>query len=395
VNTEERQLGRNRTASEFAASHNHGSRSWIAGAVVAIMVLAAGIPAWAQQSRVYREGRAWVEEVSGTVPASRYVKVITDVGNITVQGGGSDGITYTIRKRSFTSSEQEARKQFGMFRVTTINKGEASYIQGDWPPPHDMRRFSADFVLQVPNGTEVAYLRTQGGNITATSINGRVDAETAGGNLTLDNVGGVKLTTAGGNVSVGNSGGDVVVRSGGGNVHVAKSNGRLDVETGGGQVSIGSAQATVVRTNGGNIEVKQAGGDLVASTGGGSVDVGEVNGKANLETGGGSIRLGSAKGLVNARTGGGSIELLKLLHGAQAQTGAGAITAEFVGSKEQFEQSDLRTMAGDIRVLLANWIPVTVHAATEMSKGRGIEASDFQELKITSEWADWGQKATY
>jgi hypothetical protein len=392
----QRQLGRSETANRPAASHNRGARRFIAGAVLAVLMIATGAPAWGQQSRVYREGRAWVEEITGTMPVARYAKVITDVGNITVQGGGSQSITYTVRKRSFTNSEQEARKQFAMFNVITGKKLEASYLKGDWPPPHNIQRFSADFILQLPNGVEVAYLRTLGGNITANSFNGRVDAETSGGNLVLDNVGIIRASTAGGNVTVGNSSGNVVVRSGGGNIKVSKVNGNLEVETGGGQVNVGSAQTTIVRTSGGNIQVKQSTGDLVASTGGGSVDVGEVYGKASLETSGGSIRLGLAKGLVSARTGSGSIELFKLSHGAQAQTSAGTITAEFVGSKEQFQESYLRTMAGDVRVYLGNWIPVTVHAASEMASGRvGIEAPDFPELKVTTEGVEWGPKSTY
>lgn len=381
-------------ANRPAASHNQGARRLIAGTVLVLLVIATGVPASAQQSRVYRDGRAWVEEITGTLPVARYAKVITDVGNITVQGGGSQSITYTVRKRSFTGSEQEARKQFAMFNVIAVKKMEASYLKGDWPPPHNIQRFNADFIIQVPDGVEVAYLRTQGGNITANNFKGRIDGETAGGNLSFDDVATINVKTAGGNVNVGNAAGDLAIKSGGGNIRINKVNGRVDVETGGGQVIVGSALATVVRTNGGNIAVKQTSGDLVAFTGGGSVDVGEVKGKTQIETGGGSIRVASAKGLVSARTGGGSIELQKLLYGAQAQTGAGTITAEFVGSKEQFQESYLRTAAGDVRVYLGNWIPVTVHAASEMANGRGIE-TDFPELKVTSEGADWGPKSTY
>ena len=48
--------------------------------------MAAAIPVWAQQSRIYRDGTSWVEEISGTLPATRQVRIITDLGSVQVQG---------------------------------------------------------------------------------------------------------------------------------------------------------------------------------------------------------------------------------------------------------------------------------------------------------------------
>src|SRR5271169_1605254 len=69
-------------------------------AVIVLLAVAAAVPLCAQQSRVYREGAAWVEETTGTLPVGREIKVNTDLGSVQVQGN-SPNITYVIRKRSF------------------------------------------------------------------------------------------------------------------------------------------------------------------------------------------------------------------------------------------------------------------------------------------------------
>ena len=43
--------------------------------------------AMAQQSRVYREGGNWTQEITGTLAAARNLRVKVDMGSVRVEGG--------------------------------------------------------------------------------------------------------------------------------------------------------------------------------------------------------------------------------------------------------------------------------------------------------------------
>jgi DUF4097 and DUF4098 domain-containing protein YvlB len=383
--------------------------------IAMVLALFTAVPAIAQQSRVVvktnvnaitdtsttvseqtvvREGRAFVEETSGNMTPARQLRVSTDNGNIRVQGGSSQQITWVVRKRSYASNEQEAKKQFERFRVNSGRKAEQAFIEAGWSgaPAH---RFGVEITLQVPRDMEFVRLDTNGGNLTINGANARVEVATRGGNIALDDIGGaVRAQTAGGNVAIGNVNGEIVLKSGGGNVKIANAKGRVDVNTMGGDIVVGSADSVLVNTMGGSVSVNRSGGDVQVSTAGGSVDLGDVFGRATVNTGGGNIRVGGAKGAVVANTGGGNVELFKLWQGAQVQSGAGCIRAEFIGGSGSFTNSSLRTAAGDVTVYLLGGLPVTIHAASEMTTGRGVW-SDFPELKVTTEGGEYGPKSMY
>ena len=376
-----------------------------------VVALFTAVPAFAQASRVVtrtvvntttnstvntqavvREGRAFIEETSGNMTPARQLRVSTDNGNIRVQGGSSQQITWVVRKRSYAPSEQEAKKEFERFRVNSGRRAEQAFIEASWSgsQPH---RFAADITIQVPRDMEFVRLDTNGGNLTINGTNARVEVATRGGNIALDDVAGaVRAQTAGGNVTIGNVNNEIVLKSGGGNVKIANAKGRVDVNTMGGDIVVGSADAVLVNTMGGSVSVNRSGGDVQVNTAGGSVDLGDVLGKATVQTGGGNIRVAGAKGPVVANTGGGNVELFKLLQGAQVQSGAGCIRAEFIGGRGSFTSSSLRTAAGDVVIYLSGGLPVTIHGASEMTTGRGV-SSDFPELKIATEGGEYGPKS--
>ncbi len=91
-------------------------------------------------------------------------------------------------------------------------------------------------------------------------------------------------------------------------------------------------------------------------------------------------------------TGGGSVELYNVGQGAQVETGAGPILVEFTAGRG-FSDSSLHTAAGDVSVCLADNMPVTVHATSDMATGRGIQ-SELTGLRITSS-GQYGPKSMY
>ncbi len=343
-----------------------------------------------QGTRFYRDGRSWVEETSGTMTPARTLKVATDCGNIHVHGSGAQTITYVIKKRSYVSSEAEARRQFERYRITATRNSDTAVIEARWMSGRS-ERFSTEINVEVPRDMALVHLDTRGGNLGVTGTTARVELETQGGNVSVADVGPVHINTQGGNVAADAVHGDTQINSGGGNVSVGESQGKGEINTAGGNVNVKSIAWGTVQTGGGSIQIGQSRGDLTAETGGGSIDVNEVQGKATLQTGGGNIRLGSARGQVTASTGGGSIEMWKLYQGARAQTGAGAITAEFLGGKGAFSDSILRTAAGDVIVYLGSSLPCTIHASAEMASGQGIR-SEFSDIKITQEGGQYGPR---
>ena len=345
-------------------------------------------------SNVYREGNAWVQQMTGELRGARMIKVFTDAGSVRVMGSDRDTVSYRLTKKVWTSSEESARRNFELFKISAATVGDAATFRGECHGPYG--KTSIDFDIQVPKGMTVVFVRTEGGSINVGSVTGRVDLQTEGGSIGLDNIGGsIAAETSGGSIDVGNAGGEVKVETSGGSVRIQNAKGRTSADTSGGSIEVGTISApAVLNTAGGSIRAQQIGGDLSAETAGGNLDIGDVNGRAKLSTAGGSIRLNSAKGRVDADTAGGSIRLMSVGGGATAQTAAGSIYVEFVGNKAGFSDSRFETTAGDITVVLPSNLGTCVRAGIEMASGHKIQ-TDFAEVKVTSEGGEYGPKEIY
>ncbi len=348
--------------------------------------------AGAQQTSVSREGSGWVQVINGSLSAAKNLRIKVDIGSVHVEGSSRQDIGYVIHNRASTSSEETARHQFDNYKITASIKGDTAWIVADWQGGH-VHKFSGDFVINVPRSLEWAKVETDGGNVIATGIAGRIDAESGGGTIHVDEIGGaVNAETGGGSIEAGTTGGDLNLNTGGGSIKIIAAKGKINAESGGGSlVLISGLQGAVLETGGGNIQVDRCSGQVKASTGGGSIDLGEIGGKAEVETGGGSIRLTSATGSVHAETSGGSIEL-NGVPSAQAETGVGGIVAKFVSTSGAPTDSVLETSVGDITVYLAADLKINIRASIEVANGHSIH-SDFPELKVTSEGGEWGAKS--
>jgi DUF4097 and DUF4098 domain-containing protein YvlB len=356
------------------------------------LVLALFAPiALAQETKVSRENGAWCQEITGSLAAVKNLRVKVDMGSVVVRGGQQQAISYAIHSHSYTSTEQDARRQFESYKISAYVRGDTAWITGDWQGGRP-RKFSGEFTINLPRDMNLVKLETQGGNVDATGIIGRVEAESGGGSMHLDDIGGgVKAETGGGSIDVGTISGDIGLHTGGGAIEVHHANGKLIAETGGGSVEIQSAAQTAsIETGGGSIEVRQCNGKVKVSTGGGSIDLGDIGGPVDIETGGGSIHLTSAKGPVRAQTGGGGIELYGV-PSARAETGAGAITVKIINTGGERADSVLETSAGDITVYIAADVAISVRASVDLGSGHRI-SSDFSDIHIQSEGGQWGPK---
>ncbi len=364
------------------------------GMLIAVAVLCS-LPTAAQESRFSREGENWVQVVTGSLPATRSLKVDNEIGSIRINGGAQRTIQYTVTKRISGASEESSRRQFEAFRIIGNTRGDTTILEGRAEGGR-YKRFSVEFVISVPRDLSGLKAETNAGSVWVNNIAGAASVETSAGSINLNDVGGtIAANTAGGSIEVSNAGGNVALDSAGGSITLRNVKGRVAANTAGGSILVDTTeQGVVAETAGGSINVNKCGGALKASTAGGSVEVGDVNGPATLDTAGGSIRLKQATGQVKANTGGGAIHLYRLMRGVNAETGAGSITAEFVAKPGQFTDSALATNVGDVIVYLPPDLGVTVKAVIESALGHRIR-SDFPELKIASEGGDFGPKEVY
>lgn len=346
-----------------------------------------------QDGRIYREGSNWVQEVTGELGGAKNLRVKLDMGSVKVQGGSQAGITYVIHRRAYTSSEQQARREFSSTRISASTKGDTAWLIAERAGNRN-RKCSDDLVVNVPRNLDLAKIETGGGSVSAIAIAGRVEIESAGGSIHVDDIGGeVKAETGGGTIEVGSVGNDVDLDTGGGNIKVASVKGDIKASTGGGSVVVLSGlQGAVLETGAGSIRLDKCSGTVTATTGGGSIDLGEIGGPVKIESGAGSIRLASAKGRVEAETGGGSIQL----DGAtsvRAETAAGGIIVKLLSSSDVHSNSTLETTAGDITVYMANDLPITIRASIELANGHSIH-SDFSDIHVVSEGGNWAKTVT-
>jgi hypothetical protein len=343
---------------------------------LATLILAASLAAVAQNpaTHIYRSGPQWVEESNGSLAAGRTVRVKTIAGSIKVWGGQQNNITYIVRKRVCASSEESARRQFSLMRVSAANSGEVAFLRAE---SGRASHVSADFEVHVPYHTALLKLDTDGGTVNAANISGQVDANTGGGVIQLDQIGGVVVArSGGGNIEIGKANGDVSLETGGGNIRVVSAGGNVKASSGGGDLNIGSGQVMVLDTGGGSIKVNKCNGQVKASTGGGNLDLNDIGGPAQVETGGGAIHIGQTRG------------------GLRAQTGAGTIIADLASSRNSFTNSRLETSVGDIIVYVPDDLGVTIRATVEVAQGRGI-TSDFSGLTITRSQEGMGPREAY
>jgi hypothetical protein len=358
----------------------------LAGTIALMLSLAYLAPA--QQSRIYQQGSTWAEERSGSLAGAKNLRIDVDHGNVRIQGGSQQNITYSFHNVAYTSAEQRARRELSSYQVSSSVRGDTAYITAE--DQGTGKRCAADFTINVPRDMTSIRVDTNGGSVVAMGVSGRVDAQTGGGSIKLDDIGGSVTAETGGDwIDVGSVGGDVNLQTGGGKISIRSVKGKIVASTGGGDMVVMSgSQGAVLEAGGGNIQVKQCTGKLRVSTGGGNIDLGDIGGAVEIETGGGSIRLASAKGPVRAETGAGRIEL-NGISSARAETGAGGILAKFISNPSQ--DSALETSAGDITVYLAPDLKLNIRATIEMSNGHDIH-TDFSEIKVNPEGGEYGPR---
>jgi len=173
-----------------------------------------------EQTRVYQEGGRWSRQITGSMPAAKNLRVKVDSGSVRVEGGSQQNIGYSISNHSSASSEEKARREFEAYKISVYLRGDTAWVVGEWQGGRP-RRSSSEFVINVPRNIELVKVATEGGDLVATGVAGRVETESGGGSIRLDDIGGViSAETGGGSIDVGTVGGELTLRTGGGSIKV-------------------------------------------------------------------------------------------------------------------------------------------------------------------------------
>jgi len=244
----------------------------------------------------------------------------TDIGDIKVTSGGSN-VGVDVIRRAKTSSQSKANDLFKDLDVTFTPEGNNVHIRARYDQPNSWfhwnwnNELEVRFVVSVPSQYNVD-LKTSGGDITVSDLNGQAKVNTSGGDVSLGHIAGVvDAHTSGGDVSMAGSQGNAMLSTSGGDIKVDNTTGALNVKTSGGSIDIGRAQGDLkAHTSGGSIEIGDAGGVIDASTSGGSIKARlsrQPRGESRLSTSGGGItvRIAANVGLdIDAHTSGGDVD---------------------------------------------------------------------------------------
>jgi Toastrack DUF4097 len=228
-----------------------------------------------------------IEKALSLAPGGQFV-LQSDAGSVTVTGSSASGAKIVI-----TSNRDDLGSLFnfdfsssdGLAQVTARKKGF------QW-----FSNVNLHFEVTVPSQTRLS-IKTGGGSIKVSSLQGEQDLRTSGGSIDATDVHGhVAAQTSGGSINVRGVTGDADLGTSGGGITVSSLTGSLKAGTSGGPIHIdGVTGRAVAHTSGGSIHAAFAkgnsqGGDL--STSGGSIRASldpAVNLDIDASTSGGSV----------------------------------------------------------------------------------------------------------
>ena len=351
-------------------------------AVLWIASLASVTPGGLAQTEpgMTREGAYWVRSIQGTLdgPQVGRLRVMT-VGVVVLKGGAGANGGYVLRARVKARDPREAAALLRQLDVRT--RAEGGWLNLTVIAPRSLAE-APELTVTAPQNCRAANLETRGGEIRASDFAGDLEARSAGGAIHADSIrGNIDVRTGGGDIEVGTVGGTVHCYSGGGVIRVASAGGESRLETAGGDIFVHDAKGPLhVDTAGGNIGVDQAAGIVFARTAAGLIQVRQAGGVVTAESSGGAIQVNSAHG-VRCDSAAGAIRLTDVAGPLRASTNAGSILTE-LHPGNRIEDSSLSTNAGDITVLIASGIPITVLARNESGGLSGRIISDFPEIHV-------------
>ncbi|MEZ5313451.1 MAG: hypothetical protein R2862_07240 [Thermoanaerobaculia bacterium] len=206
------------------------------------------------------------------------VELRSEVGAVVVRGGEGSSAELSIRypQGDFTElyslTVDDRRPDHLEILVERKSRGLFDWIASAW-------RGGGRLELVLPRSA-VATIRSSGGRLELSGLDGAVRAGSSGGALRAADLGGsATLSSSGGGVVVERIRGDVEIESSGGSVKVREISGTASLQS-----------------SGGSVEAEEIGGRLDSSSSGGGVRIREAHGAVFAESSGGPVTVGFAAG---------------------------------------------------------------------------------------------------
>ena len=331
------------------------------------LLLVAGLLANAQQSKdLYLTKNLAADNI-------QQVKCETTGGNISVAGVDGDARIEVYvsasngRERNLSKDELKQRLEEYYDLSLSSDNHQLTAIARPKQNMHDWNHgLSISFKVYIPHNVSTN-LRTSGGNVSLTAINGTQDFTTSGGNLDLSQLSGhIKGRTSGGNINFTSLKDDVSLTTSGGNIDAKNSQGQITISTSGGEIEMNDMQGTIkATTSGGNVHAAAITGDLYAHTSGGNVDLTNLSCSVDASTSGGNIAVNikTLGKFVKVSNSGGNIDLeIPQGKGVDLSLSADKVTA-----------TAMNNFKGDIKKdriegsLNGGGIPINAHGGSRLS----------------------------
>lgn len=219
-------------------------------------------------------GSAFELEKQFPLPGGGELVVRTEAGGVEVRGGAGEVATVTVTSdRSDFAEKFDVRfddSQPGRLEVIVERKGAGPLRWWSWSG-----ETRVEVTVPVKTSAEV---RSSGGGVVVTGLEGAVTAKSSGGSVRVAEIVG-----------------DVVVSSSGGGVEVSDIRGAARLDSSGGSAVASRVSGDIdAGSSGGGVKIEEAGGYVVASSSGGGVRVGFAAGNAkggDIGSSGGGVRV--------------------------------------------------------------------------------------------------------
>ena len=217
-----------------------------------------------------------------TVNGAGNLNVSTSGGHISVEGSNSNQVRVemivTKNGRTLTPDDTDLSE----FDIRIEQDGNTVYAEAE------RENGSNGWKFWKNNNTSISF-------VVYTPQNMSTDLKTSGGHIEVSTLeGNQKIKTSGGHLSLANLNGTVDAKTSGGHIEISNSSGQLDARTSGGHIDAKDIEGTLnVRTSGGHIDLENIAGTVEASTSGGSIsaNITEMGEFARLRTSGGNISI--------------------------------------------------------------------------------------------------------
>ena len=326
-----------------------------------------------QQQPLRREGDGWVRTYGGSMPGAARLRVIGH-GPVTVEGGVSGDIVYTVKLNVVARSQADAARLLARAPLQVTRTGDSIVLTTPGGS------FYSTVSVHAPRLTAVEISTTEGA-VEARGIDGNLQVDSRAGELTADRVKGkCSLVTGGGQVKVGVVEGPLQCRTGAGAITVKAAHSEAVLITQGGDIAASQIGGALnAQTGGGGIRVGTVGGTVTASTGGGEIVIDRAGGVVTAHNMAGPVQVGAAAG-VHCESGTGGIRLSNIAGSMRVSTAMGSIFANLLGSR--LADSTLATGNGDVTVLIPSNLRVTIKADNDQADTMRRIVSDFPTIAV-------------